>query len=229
MTTIISTTCQRFCPANPIKNAGFYPKQVYHPPWIIVRGLAQWLIMAVASHAEDRKDDRCLAEDSMTPISHAEAPATVGRPIYDSASNIQNRSRLLAALYIAQEQYGWLSPEAIQRVANRLGLSAGQVYSTASFYTMFRLEPQGRYRIQVCEGLSCYLVGGAEPIIEHVARRLEITPGQTTPDGQFTLEVVECLAACDVAPALKVNDELHGHVTPDKIDELLAELAKRGA
>ena len=65
----------------------------------------------------------------------------------------KTRARLLAALYIAQEQYGWLSPEAIQRVAGRLGLTPGQVYSTASFYTMFKLQPQGDYRIQVCEGL----------------------------------------------------------------------------
>ncbi len=136
-----------------------------------------------------------------------------------------NRSRLLAALYIAQEQYGWLSPQAIQRVAERLHLSPGQVYTTASFYTMFRLEPKGRYHIQVCEGLSCYLVDGAESIIDYVAHRLGLKPGGITPDGNVSLEVVQCLAACDVAPALKINDELYGHMTPDRIDELLAKLA----
>ena len=138
--------------------------------------------------------------------------------------NPKSRAMLLAALYIAQEQYGWLSPEAIQRVANRLRLTPGQVYTTASFYTMFKLEPQGRYRIQVCEGLSCYLVGGAEPIINHVARRLRIKPGETTPDGKFTLEVVQCLASCGTAPALRVNDELHENMTLDGIDELLEKL-----
>jgi NADH-quinone oxidoreductase E subunit len=132
---------------------------------------------------------------------------------------------LLAALYIAQEQYGWLSDQAIQRVADRLHLSPGQVYSTASFYTMFRLEPRGKYHLQVCEGLSCYLVGGAESIIDYLARHLKIKPGGITPDGSFSLEVVQCLAACDVAPALKVNDELYGHMTPDKIDELLVKVA----
>lgn len=128
---------------------------------------------------------------------------------------------LLAALYIAQEQYGWLSPEAIRRVATRLRLSPGQVKSTASFYTMFRLQPQGKYRIQVCEGLSCYLVGGAEPIIHHISQRLGLKPGETTPDGKFTLEVVQCLAACGTAPALRVNDELYENMTPEGIDELL--------
>lgn len=136
----------------------------------------------------------------------------------------KKRAMLLAALYIAQEQYGWLSPEAIRRVADRLNLTEGQVRSTASFYTLFKLEPQGKYRIQVCEGLSCYLVGGAEPMIDFIAKRLRIKPGETTPDGKFTLEVVECLAACDVAPALKVNDELYGHVTAEKIDALLEKL-----
>jgi NADH-quinone oxidoreductase E subunit len=142
----------------------------------------------------------------------------------DRTSAPRTRARLLAALYLAQEQYGWLSPEAIQRVADRLELSAGQVYSTASFYTMFKLEPRGKYHLQVCEGLSCYLAGGAEPIIEHIARKLKIKPGETTQDGRFTLEVVQCLAACGTAPALRVNDELYENMTFESIDELLERL-----
>jgi NADH-quinone oxidoreductase E subunit len=134
---------------------------------------------------------------------------------------------LLAALYIAQEQYGWLSPDAIQRVAERLNLTPGQVYSTASFYTMFRLQPQGRYRVQVCEGLSCYLVGGAEPIIDYVSNRLQIKPGETSADGEITLEIVQCLAACDLAPAIKVNDELYGNITDSRLDEILSELLSK--
>jgi NADH-quinone oxidoreductase subunit E len=141
--------------------------------------------------------------------------------------NPKKRAMLLSALYIAQEQYGWLSPEAIQRVADRLDLTPGQVFSTASFYTMFKLKPQGHYAVQVCEGLSCYLVGGAEPVIEQVKHRLQIEPGETTPDGRFSLEVVQCLATCDLAPAIKVNDELYGDLTAEKLDALLAELAKK--
>jgi NADH-quinone oxidoreductase subunit E len=143
-----------------------------------------------------------------------------------AVANPQRRAHLLAALYIAQEQYGWLSPTAIQRVADRLGLLPSQVRSTASFYTMFKLEPRGKYHIQVCEGLSCYLVGGAEPIIDHVAKRLNITPGETTPDGRFSLEIVQCLASCGTAPALRVNDELYEHMTPESIDALLEKLAE---
>jgi NADH-quinone oxidoreductase subunit E len=151
-----------------------------------------------------------MAIDSTSVTNHVRDPRT--------------RAKLLAALYLAQEQYGWLSPDAIQRVANRLELPAGQVYSTASFYTMFKLEPHGKYLVQVCEGLSCYLVGGAEPIIEHIAKRLKIKPGETTPDGKFTLEVVQCLAACGTAPALRINDELYENMTPESIDALLERL-----
>jgi NADH-quinone oxidoreductase subunit E len=137
----------------------------------------------------------------------------------------QRRARLLAALYIAQEQYGWLSPEAIQRVADRLGLSPSQVRSTASFYTMFKLEPGGKYHIQICEGLSCYLVGGADPIIDQIAKYLKIKPGETTPDGRFSLEIVQCLASCGTAPALRVNDELYEHMTAESIEALLTKLS----
>jgi len=140
-------------------------------------------------------------------------------------ANPKSRAMLLAALYIAQEQYGWLSPEAIQRVADRLNLTPGQVHSTASFYTMFRLQPQGKHRIQVCEGLSCYLVGGAEPIIEYIKKRLNIIDGDASPNGKFTLEIVQCLAACDLAPAIKVNDELYGNISLDRIDEFISKLS----
>lgn len=139
----------------------------------------------------------------------------------------RTRAMLLAALYIAQEQYGWLSQEAIQRVADRLNLTLGQVYSTASFYTMFRLQPQGQYRVQVCEGLSCYLVGGAEPIADYISNRLNINPGEISVDGKITLEIVQCLAACDYAPAIKVNDELYGNITEDRLNEILIELLSK--
>lgn len=144
--------------------------------------------------------------------------------IVDPAEDERKRAMLLAALYIAQEQFGWLSDEAIRRVAERLDLTVEQVKSTASFYTMFKLQPQGKYRIQVCEGLSCYLVGGAEPIINYVAEKLGIRPGETTPDGKFTLEIVQCLAACGTAPALKVNDDLYENMTLSAIDQLLERL-----
>jgi NADH-quinone oxidoreductase E subunit len=134
------------------------------------------------------------------------------------------QAMLLAALYIAQEQDGYLKPEAIERVAQRLGLTAGQVYSTASFYTLFRLEPSGRNVIQVCEGISCYLAEGNQTTSAYICAKLGIQPGETTPDGRFSLEKVECLASCGTAPAMRVNDQLYEHLTPATIDAILERL-----
>jgi NADH-quinone oxidoreductase E subunit len=133
----------------------------------------------------------------------------------------ERQSQLLSALYIAQEEHGWLSPEAIQRVADTLEMSPGKVLSSASFYSMMKLEPRGVYLIQVCEGLSCYLLGGAESLIDYLSEELGIKPGETTRDGLFTLEVVQCLAACGSAPALRINDELYENITQEDIDQLI--------
>ncbi|MGQ9489505.1 MAG: NADH-quinone oxidoreductase subunit NuoE family protein [Anaerolineae bacterium] len=147
-------------------------------------------------------------------------PQPSGTDLVDPAK----QAMLLAALYLAQEQAGYLTPEAIERVARRLGLSPGQVYSTASFYTLFHTEPVGRYVIQVCKGLSCYLREGAEKVADYIAAKLGIQPGETTPDGRVTLELVECLASCGTAPAMRVNDHLYENLTPDTIDLVLAQL-----
>jgi len=137
------------------------------------------------------------------------------------------RSMLLTALYIAQEQYGYLSEEALQRTAERLKISLKDVCSTASFYSLFQTQSQGRYLIQVCEGLSCYLAGGAERLVDYIQRKLGVEVGQTTPDGLFTLETVQCLASCSTSPTLRINDELYEDMTPEKVDRLLDHLAGR--
>jgi NADH-quinone oxidoreductase E subunit len=134
------------------------------------------------------------------------------------------QAMLLAALYIAQEQQGYLTPEAIDRVAKRLGLNTGQVYSIASFYTLFRTEPAGRYVIQVCDGLSCYLCDGANRIADYISAKLGIRPGESSLDGKFTLEMVQCLASCGTAPAMRVNDQLYENLTPAGIDAILERL-----
>jgi NADH-quinone oxidoreductase subunit E len=137
------------------------------------------------------------------------------------------QARLLTALYIAQEQDGYLKPDSLKRVAERLDLPEAEVYSTASFYTLFRTEPVGRYVIQVCTGLSCYLAGGAERLVEYLERKLEIDAGNTTSDGLFTLQTVQCLAACGTAPAMRVNDELYDDLTIEKVDMLIDQLRER--
>lgn len=134
------------------------------------------------------------------------------------------RAMLLTALYVAQEQYQQLTPEALQRVCERLNLSAAQVYETATFYSMYRTEPVGRYVLQVCEGLSCHLAHGAEHLAGHLQRTLRIKPGETTPDGLFTLQLVQCLASCGTSPAMRVNDTLYENLTTDRVDMILNEL-----
>lgn len=134
------------------------------------------------------------------------------------------RAMLLTALFVAQEQFGYLTPEAMARVAERLAMSSEEVYSTATFYSMYRFEPVGRYVIQVCEGLSCHLAGGAEPLIAHLERRLGIALGGTTSDGRFTLQTVQCLASCGSSPTMRVNDTLYENVTADDLDLILQEL-----
>ena len=149
-----------------------------------------------------------------------EFKSPVGGAIADPAK----QSMMLAALYIAQEQNGYLNEEAIQQVAKRLGMTPGDVYSTASFYSLFRMKPIGRYVIQVCEGISCYLNDGAERVVEYVTEKLGIKPGETSRDGRFSLETVQCLASCGTSPAMRVNDQLYENLSPAIIDDILERL-----
>lgn len=136
------------------------------------------------------------------------------------------RSMLLTALYIAQEQYGYLNEQALKRVASQLDLSLKEVYSTASFYSLFRMKPVGQYVIQVCEGLSCFLNDGAERLVDYLSKKLDVEVGETTPDGKFTLETVQCLASCGTSPAVRINDELYDRLTKEKLDVILEQLAR---
>lgn len=131
---------------------------------------------------------------------------------------------LLPLLHFVQDEAGYLTPDAIDHVAERLGLSPGRVREVASFYSMFRLNQKGKYVLQVCHNLSCYL-GGAEDIIKKCKELLGIKEGETTADGLFSLERVECLAACNSAPVMQVNCwDYHEHLTTDKIERIVGEL-----
>lgn len=135
------------------------------------------------------------------------------------------RSAMLPALAIAQREQGYLTPEAYQWVAEVLDTSPTWVASVASFYTMLRKEPAGRYLIQVCTNLSCSLLG-ARSLLDHLRERLGIDVGETTPDGLFTLTTVECLGSCATAPVMLVNDRYYEQLTPERIDEILAGLRR---
>ncbi len=148
--------------------------------------------------------------------------ATHGARLADPA----RQSMLLTALYLAQERYGYLTPKALEEVASRLDLPLGHVFSTATFYSLFRTELGGRFVIQVCDGLSCYLRDGADKVAEYISSKLGIQPGETSADGRVTLERVQCLASCGAAPALRVNDALYENLTPTSLDALLERLGE---
>lgn len=151
-------------------------------------------------------------------------PGETRTPAGSALSNPAKESMVLSALYIAQEQHGKLTPEIVERVALRMGMQPGEVFSIASFYTLFRTRPTGRFVIQVCDGLSCYLCDGADRIAEYVGAKLNLKPGESSADGRFSLEMVQCLASCGTAPAMRVNDQLYENLTPAGIDAILERL-----
>lgn len=138
------------------------------------------------------------------------------------------RSALVPMLLYAQDEAGYLSKEIIAEIARRFELSVLEVESVISYYSMLRTRPAGRHHIQICTNISCLLRGG-DQLFAHAQKRLGIAPGETTPDGNFSLEEVECIGACSWAPALQVNYPYHHEVTPDSFDQLLTQLAGNGA
>ena len=130
---------------------------------------------------------------------------------------------ILPALHLAQREFGYLSGEAIAYIAGLLGFTPARIEGVATFYTMFNRKPVGRYHLQICRNISCSLLG-AEHLIAHVSKKLGIRPGETTPDGKFTLSAAECLGSCGTAPVMQVNDDYHEELTEEKIDALLDRL-----
>src|SRR5205085_10122103 len=136
----------------------------------------------------------------------------------------QRASAIMPALWLAQERFGFVSEEAIELVARSLDVTEAEVAGVATFYTMFHLEPVGRYVIQVCCTLSCSLVG-AENIVKYLEGKLDVEVGGTTKDGRFTLKKVECLASCGSAPMMQINERAFDeHLTEARVDQILAAL-----
>ena len=129
----------------------------------------------------------------------------------------------LPVLYLAQEEFGHLGPEAIEYVATLMEQTPARVHGVVSFYTMFNRKPIGRHHIQVCRTLSCAL-GGAEKMTAFIKQKLGIEIGQTTADGRFTLSEVECLASCGTAPMMQINDEYYENLNEDKVAVILENL-----
>jgi len=133
------------------------------------------------------------------------------------------RAVLLPALHMVQHEYGWIPTEAMSEVAAFLDLAPSEVLDTASFYEEYWLKPKGKYLVQVCRSLPCHLCGQKE-LTDAVRAKLKIEPGETTPDGKFTLVELECLGACGTAPVAMVNEALYEELTPEQMTALLDRL-----
>jgi NADH-quinone oxidoreductase subunit E len=123
------------------------------------------------------------------------------------------RSAIMPLAYLAQDQHGWLPPEAIPEIAQLCGVTAAEVQGTVSFYTMFKRRPCGRFVVSVCTNVTCLVVGGPE-VLEHLEKKYAL-------DDDVTVEEVECLAACGGAPAMQVNYEFHERITPETAEGIV--------
>ena len=139
----------------------------------------------------------------------------------------QRRSGVLPALYLAQYQQGYITANAIRHVAELLGITRADVEDVVSYYTMFYTRPVGKYVVNVCRTLSC-AINGAERVTEALTAKLGIKPGETDKSGTFTLMEVECLGACDRAPAVMVNDSWHECLKPEDVSRLVDDIRARG-
>jgi NADH-quinone oxidoreductase subunit E len=132
----------------------------------------------------------------------------------------------IPALHLCQSANdNWVSPEVIQFVSERLALSPAHVKGVVTFYTLFNQHPPGKHQVWVCRTLSCAL-RGSDQILEHCEKRLGIHVGETTQDGKVTLRTAECLASCGSAPMMQVDKTYYENLTPEKVDEILAGLAR---
>lgn len=130
------------------------------------------------------------------------------------------KAALIPALNMIQRELGYLNRDAVRFVAKQLSVPESEVYGTASFYSLLGWQPTGRHVIHVCHNLSCSLLG-AESLIEHLEKKLGVGEGEITPDGRFSYARIECIGRCDGAPAILIDDDYHGNLTPESIEQIL--------
>jgi NADH-quinone oxidoreductase subunit E len=140
-----------------------------------------------------------------------------------SRFEVGERRSLIPALQAVQAQVGYLPKEALRRVAKHLEVPESTVFGVASFYEQFHLTRQGEHQIRICEGTGCYIQGSAR-LADAVQRELGIGPGETTPDGKFTLERVACFGACALSPVVMIDGKVSGNMTPTKVLNLIEKL-----
>jgi len=130
------------------------------------------------------------------------------------------RAALLPAMYVAQREFGWLSPEAYEAVSEMLGVPKATARGVGTFYAMYKHRPMGRHIVQLCTNVSCMILG-AERLVDLLKSRYGLEPGGTTADGRFSLVIMECIGACGTAPAMLVNDDFYENLTEKYLEEIL--------
>ncbi|MDR0855962.1 MAG: NAD(P)H-dependent oxidoreductase subunit E [Clostridiales bacterium] len=156
----------------------------------------------------------------MSNFPFVDAPEKAAKLAAVLESLTQTRGAVMIALQKAQEIYGYLPMEVQQRIADGLGVPLQEVYGVATFYSLFKLVPAGKYKVSVCLGTACYVKGGGD-IFEKFKSILKIGDHETTADGLFTLESTRCIGCCGLAPVCTVNDEVFGRLTVDDIEGIV--------
>ncbi|PMQ01639.1 MAG: NADH-quinone oxidoreductase subunit E [Dictyoglomus sp. NZ13-RE01] len=131
---------------------------------------------------------------------------------------------LIMILHAIQEKFGYLPKEALEMVSNRMRIPLSEIYGVVTFYSFFRLEPQGKHVIRLCMGTACYVKGAADLLT--ALEQMGLKEGKVTEDGYYSLDLVRCIGACSMAPALMIDDEVYGRLTPNKVKKLLEDFRK---
>ena len=138
-----------------------------------------------------------------------------------------DKENLIPILNDIQEKYGYIPKIAQLEISKYLNVPMAEIYGVITFYSRFTLEPKGKYNISVCLGTACF-VKGSQSILDRLKDRLKIDEGKTTKDGKFSIDTTRCVGACGIAPVFTVNDEVYGHATVKKLDEVIDKLEKEG-
>ncbi|MCF0121250.1 MAG: NADH-quinone oxidoreductase subunit NuoE [Oscillospiraceae bacterium] len=159
----------------------------------------------------------------MCNCSHQQVNLALLDPVLEESADV--KGSLITILQMAQGIYGYLPMDAVYYISEKTGETPAKIMGVATFYSQFRFNEVGKYRIMLCNGTACY-VNGADRIREAVTDELGIGPDQTTEDGLFSLAVAACLGCCSLAPVMMINDKTYGNLTPDKVRTILRELRK---